>query len=199
MKLSELIKQLEKHSGEWKDAEVIISVKGKYDYHTIKPCDIHFMSGKQVEIWSEYINKPEEALRGEHWRAKAVQLVVQFPVWKVVLDDLREFKKYVKKAKIDNGDAICKFIVDLKSHKIAEWDSKVGAPGSLFYKVVDRGTYTLIGADGEILKALSGYIPNRLIPPTDGYGDYIELRVAADGTITNWYEEDSFDEFDEVN
>jgi hypothetical protein len=48
------------------------------------------------------------------------------------------------------------------------------------------------------MKTIDGYVPNRLIPPSNGFGDYIELHVADDGTLTNWYQEKdiSFGEFD---
>jgi len=39
------------------------------------------------------------------------------------------------------------------------------------------------------------YVPNKLIPPKDGYGDYIHLCIDENGKITNWYENPDISEF----
>ena len=35
-------------------------------------------------------------------------------------------------------------------------------------------------------KEQRGYVPNKIIPPKDGYSDYIHLIVDTNGKITNW-------------
>jgi len=39
------------------------------------------------------------------------------------------------------------------------------------------------------------YVPNDIIPPKDGYGDYIHLIVDENGKIINWYDEPDISEF----
>jgi hypothetical protein len=98
--------------------------------------------------------------------------------------------------KISRNDPIGKWIayVEIETGMIEGW--KQGYAGNLFAKVVDEGNYYLMDADKNIVAARNGYVPNKLIPPTDGYGDYIELEINKDGKITNWYENPSFEEFE---
>ena len=42
---------------------------------------------------------------------------------------------------------------------------------------------------------VNDYVPNKLLPPDDGYGDYIHLTIDENGKITNWYDEPSVEEF----
>lgn len=87
------------------------------------------------------------------------------------------------------GIEVC---IDLKNHKIVE-PEKV-PDGNLFIKSCDRGKYTLMDEDFFPLAELNGYGPNKLVPPRDGYDDYIDLQV-KDNIVTNWYEHPSFEEF----
>jgi hypothetical protein len=68
--------------------------------------------------------------------------------------------------------------------------------GTLFAKVTDQGNYYLLDGLGNIIKSISGYAPNKAIPPVDGYSDYVKLNIDSDGKITNWYKEPDFSEFD---
>jgi hypothetical protein len=77
---------------------------------------------------------------------------------------------------------------------IADW--KQGYAGNLFAKVVDQGNYYLMDADKNIVAVINGYVPNELIPPTDGYGDYIGLKIDKNGKIVNWSENPSLKEFE---
>ena len=55
----------------------------------------------------------------------------------------------------------------------------------LFVKVVDQGTYTLLDSAKKILiEDKNSYVPNKLLPPTDGFGDYLEFEIEA-GFIKN--------------
>jgi hypothetical protein len=51
-------------------------------------------------------------------------------------------------------------------------------------------------ANKNIVEAINGYVPNKLIPPTTGCGDYIELEIYKNGEIANWYSNPSLEEFE---
>lgn len=91
-----------------------------------------------------------------------------------------------------NGE-IWKAEIDIDTGKIKDWPE--GEEASLYIKVCDAGIYTLLDADGNELAQKSGYVPNDLIPGE--CGDYIDLKIAADGTITNWNPIDLSDFFPE--
>lgn len=75
---------------------------------------------------------------------------------------------------------------------IRDWPK--GKTGSFSMKVVDQGNYELLDSDGNVLAALIGeYVPNQLLPGE--YGDYLELDIDADGSITNWPSNPTVDEF----
>jgi hypothetical protein len=51
-------------------------------------------------------------------------------------------------------------------------------------KVVDEGSYYLLDANKEeIAKREQDYVPG-CIP--NSYGDYIDFRIAPDGTVADW-------------
>jgi hypothetical protein len=72
--------------------------------------------------------------------------------------------------------------VDIDTGKIQNWPQ--GKTGDMHMKVCDGGTYTLLDKDGKSLAEIADYIPNSVVPGE--YGDYIELKIDATGTITNW-------------
>ena len=75
--------------------------------------------------------------------------------------------------------------VDLESKKIVDWPQ--GKSGLLSMKVCDEGTYRLLDEKKNLIaEIVEDYVPNGFIPGE--YGDYIELDIAADGTIENWLE-----------
>lgn len=96
----------------------------------------------------------------------------------------------------DDNETV-KLTVDLKEGKLLDWKESYGTL-SLFMKVVDSGTYIVRNSEGKTLYRLEGYVPNKAIPPTHGYGDYIELTIDKDGLISNWYDYNllDFSEFD---
>lgn len=89
------------------------------------------------------------------------------------------------------GD-VWKGTVDLDTHRILEWPR--GKTGSMHMKVCDEGIYTLQTADLKTVAVRKDYCPNKVIPGE--WGDYIELEIAEDGTITNWPEHPSLAEFE---
>lgn len=88
------------------------------------------------------------------------------------------------------GDAWT-FDVDLATGTILKWP---GPAVDVFAKVCDAGTYTLFGAGKEIAK-VEGYVPD-CVPGE--CGDYINLRISANGTIADWpIDEPCLSEFEE--
>ena len=61
-----------------------------------------------------------------------------------------------------------------------------GTVASLHYKVCDDGDYELLDADRNVVKAIEGYVPTIMCPEGNGYGDYVIMEVAGDGTIAKW-------------
>jgi hypothetical protein len=83
--------------------------------------------------------------------------------------------------------------VDIATGKIKDWPT--GRAFDLYMKVCDEGRYYLL-ADGDVVAEKEGdYVPNSLVPGE--YGDYVELTIAADGTITNWPKAPDLSAFDE--
>ena len=75
-------------------------------------------------------------------------------------------------------------LIDIDTGKIVDWPKGKGGR-RIYEKVVDRGTYSLIGSNGEIIKTLENdYVPHGVIPGE--YGDYVDLEVDKFGTIMNW-------------
>lgn len=85
-------------------------------------------------------------------------------------------------------------LIDIDSGKIIDWPQ--GKTGDFYMKVCDKGSYYLLDANQkEIAKIEEDYVPNQLLPPNDGYGDYVCLVISEDGSITNWYPRPSFKNF----
>jgi hypothetical protein len=73
--------------------------------------------------------------------------------------------------------------VNLDTGKIEGWPA--GKTADIHLTVNDCGTYTLLTEDGrEVAKRENNYVPHGVVPGI--YGDTVELKIAADGTITNW-------------
>lgn len=73
------------------------------------------------------------------------------------------------------------FSIDLDTFKVDHWPA--GLTHDMYIKVRDEGIYRLIDHDGNIVKTVEDYVP-ALIP--NDYGDYVNLKIAADGTVTNF-------------
>lgn len=92
-----------------------------------------------------------------------------------------------------HGDLWCPTI-DLATGTIKEWPS--GAEASIHYKVCDDGVYELLDADQNVVIKKDGYVPSIMCPGGDGYGDYVIMRIGADGKIKDWRVD--LTDFDEV-
>jgi hypothetical protein len=87
--------------------------------------------------------------------------------------------------------------IDIVTGIIQDW--KQGISGRVFSKVRDAGKYYLLNEYNEIVfKRECGYVPNKLLPPKDGFDDYIDLEINEEGKIINWYENPSFDDFGQI-
>jgi len=84
--------------------------------------------------------------------------------------------------------------INIETGQIKEWPK--GKTGDMHMKVCDEGYYTLIDDQGEEIASIEeDYVPNGLIPPADGYGDYIHFVINEYGFVTNWYKEPDISEF----
>ncbi|WP_455586667.1 VOC family protein [Bacteroides sp.] len=86
--------------------------------------------------------------------------------------------------------------IELQTHKLLEWQPDFG---ECYFqaKVCDEGTYTLLDAGKKPICTLKGYVPNGVIPPDDGAGDYIHFGINMDGTVEGWRNTYDFTEFNE--
>lgn len=50
----------------------------------------------------------------------------------------------------------------------------------------DGGHYTLLDQDNNEVISVYSYVPKLLCPEDDGFGDYINFDVDADGFIKGW-------------
>jgi hypothetical protein len=74
-------------------------------------------------------------------------------------------------------------VVELDTGMIVDWPK--GKSADVHLTVKDGGTYELVGNDGRIVAAIEGdYVPHGIVPGS--YGDTVELKIAADGCVTNW-------------
>jgi hypothetical protein len=83
--------------------------------------------------------------------------------------------------------------VDLATGKIKNWP---GPAFDLYMKVCDEGAYYLFSNGQEVASIVEDYVPNGVVPGE--YGDYIDFKIAQDGTITNWPKVPDLSAFDEV-
>lgn len=85
-------------------------------------------------------------------------------------------------------------IIDIDRGVVLNWPE--GEKGSFHMKVCDEGSYFLLDEEGNtVLKIEEDYVPNKLLPPSDGYGNYVELHIGDNGVISNWYSQPSLENF----
>jgi len=82
--------------------------------------------------------------------------------------------------------------IDIDNGCVLGWP--YGHKGNLSMKVCDEGSYYLYDSDwNQVLSIENDYVPNSLIPGK--YGDYIDLHIDENGTITNWPKKPSIEDF----
>lgn len=75
-------------------------------------------------------------------------------------------------------------MVDLDTGTIKGWPK--GTTAKTHYKVCDDGLYKLVNSNGNAIASKDGYVPSMLCPNTNGYGDYVILKIDEDGHIEGW-------------
>jgi hypothetical protein len=74
---------------------------------------------------------------------------------------------------------------EIQGLRHAPWPKGQDLSFDLYWKIVDRGTYRLLGPDYTVVCSIEqDYVPNGVIPGE--WGDYIDLKINQDGFITNW-------------
>ena len=92
-------------------------------------------------------------------------------------------------------DQLLEYVIDLKEGKMLNWNYE-GGYLRMWAKVCDGGTYTLLDSEKKPIWQIRGYVPNKLIPPFEnGYGDYIDLAIEADGKVVDWPAMPDFSDF----
>lgn len=84
-------------------------------------------------------------------------------------------------------------VVDLRSGAIQDWPSSGHVASAIYLKVTDAGVYTLLDADRRPIVRKIGYVPDEVLP--DSGGDYLDLRVDAQGMICDWLDEIDLSDF----
>lgn len=75
--------------------------------------------------------------------------------------------------------------IELATGRVMEWPQ--GTTADIHFKVCDQGEYWLEDAEGKRLKWRGDYVPNDLLSIGDnGYGDYIIMKISAEGIIEGW-------------
>jgi hypothetical protein len=113
----------------------------------------------------------------------------------IELDTYDVGKNFPLSKPIENEDIFVQWSVDIDiaTGIIQDWTK--GESRNLFAKVVDSGSYYLLDKDNNVIAAIEeDYVPNKCIPPDDGYNDYIVLHIDENGKITNWYKKPNFSE-----
>lgn len=75
-------------------------------------------------------------------------------------------------------------LIDIDTGVVIGWPQ--GTTADIHYKVCDDGEYTLLDADMNVVTKIDGYVPKIMCPEGNGYGDYVIMKIDADGKIANW-------------
>jgi hypothetical protein len=77
-------------------------------------------------------------------------------------------------------------VIRLADGVVMDWPQ--GTVSDIYYKVCDDGDYWLLDRERVRVKKWKGhYVPNRFLCHGDnGFGDYVILKVRADGSIEQW-------------
>jgi hypothetical protein len=77
-------------------------------------------------------------------------------------------------------------VIELATGRVIDWPD--GTTADIHYKVCDEGEYWLLDKDMTSVGKWKGYyVPNAILCVNDnGYGDYIIMKIGADGLIDGW-------------
>jgi hypothetical protein len=82
--------------------------------------------------------------------------------------------------------------IELATGKVLNWPTDTTA--DIHYKVCDAGEYHLEDKEGRRAKYKGDYVPDILAVGERGFGDYIILKITAEGVIEGWKEPQLDDE-----
>lgn len=113
------------------------------------------------------------------------------PVYLQVLADVRYWEDATVNGQKDTDGSLIPLksgktwmpVINLETGVIQDWPK--GATADVHYKVCDAGEYKLLDAERKEIAKWSGYyVPDDLLCPNeDGWGDYIIMKIDADGKI----------------
>lgn len=77
-------------------------------------------------------------------------------------------------------------VIRLTDGQIMDWPQ--GTSADIHFKVCDDGEYWLMDKDKQLTAKWGGYyVPDDFLCPTsNGYGDYIIMKINSDGVIEGW-------------
>lgn len=75
-------------------------------------------------------------------------------------------------------------VIEIETGTITNWVA--GVVADVHYKICDDGKYTLASSSGATVKSIYGYVPNIICPKSEGFGDYIIMKIDENGKIANW-------------
>ena len=76
-------------------------------------------------------------------------------------------------------------VIRLADGVVMDWPA--GTTADIHYKVCDAGEYWLLDEERKRVAKWAGfYVPDEFLSHGGGYGDYIILKVGADGAIDGW-------------
>lgn len=78
--------------------------------------------------------------------------------------------------------------IELATGRVLDWPA--GVEADIHYKVCDAGAYWLLNAGKVRFAYQDGYVPDYLAIGQPGYGDYIIMKIGADGMIAGWQQPD---------
>ncbi|MFA3130088.1 hypothetical protein KWG22_19030 [Acinetobacter pittii] len=75
--------------------------------------------------------------------------------------------------------------IDVATGLIENWEP--GKTAFIHYKVSDCCGFELLDPENNVVVSREdGYVPKTLSPAGNGYGDYIIMKIGANGQIENW-------------
>lgn len=78
--------------------------------------------------------------------------------------------------------------IELATGRVLDWPA--GVEADIHYKVCDAGAYWLLNSGKVRFAYQDGYVPDYLAIGQPGYGDYIIMKIGADGMIAGWQQPD---------
>lgn len=103
--------------------------------------------------------------------------------WTVLNDNDGYVYGKVYKHFVDNGMPQIIWDIDINRGEIKGWK---GNGVSFYFKVVDRGIYSILSDGVEVKRVENEYVPDFLQIDDEGYGDYLCFTVDSIGRISGW-------------